>query len=296
MSSPSRSTRRPAVAGQFYPGDDSQCRQLAAKYVRSSGLAKDKQWIGAIVPHAGWICSGAIAGEAIGTLAKASPGIDVVVVFGAVHTPLPLSVAALGSDQDWHVPGGDSLVAEPIVRGLEEDTSDLFGVDDRFHLREHAIEVELPLIQAAWPTAMLVPIEVPLMEDAVDIGIRTARAIQNAKLRPVYLASSDLTHYGPDYRFAPAGVGMNGLLWAKENDRRLLSVVTDMQPERIVTEVRQQLNACGGGAIAAMVSACREHGASEAQVLRHANSFEVLQNVMPQRPDNAVGYAGVVIG
>jgi MEMO1 family protein len=296
MSSPSRSVRRPAVAGIFYPADESQCRQAAQQYVRPSTLARQKQWIGAIVPHAGWICSGAIAGEAIGTLQASAGSVDVVVVFGAVHTPLPLDVAVLASHESWMVPGGTSQVPLELSGKLEADASDLFGVDDRFHEREHAVEVELPLIQRAWPGAMVLPIEVPLTDDAVEIGIRAARLVQAAKLRAVYLASSDLTHYGPSYRFTPAGVGLPALDWAKENDRRLLSVVTDMQAERIVTEVRQRLNACGGGAIAATMAACREHGAREAMVLRHQSSFEVLREIAPQTPDNAVGYAGVVFG
>ena len=57
--------------------------------------------------------------------------------------------------------------------------------------------------------------------------------------------------------------------------------------------------AIGGGvigAIAAMLSACRELGATGATVLRHANSFETLAAVHPQRPVDAVGYAAVVVG
>jgi AmmeMemoRadiSam system protein B len=60
--------------------------------------------------------------------------------------------------------------------------------------------------------------------------------------------------------------------------------------------VREHANACGGGAIAAMMSACRELGATGATVLRHANSYETLAAVAPQSPDNAVGYAAVVVG
>ena len=44
-----------------------------------------------------------------------------------------------------------------------------------------------------------------------------------------------------------------------------------------------------------MLAACREYGAGSATVLRHANSFETLGEVAPQRPDNAVGYAAVVV-
>jgi AmmeMemoRadiSam system protein B len=295
----SRTARRPAVAGLFYPADERQCVSAAAHFVRANAqAAAQRPWFGAIVPHAGWICSGAIAGEAIGTL-RASPGagdVDVVVVFGAVHTPLPLDCAVLASHEAWDVPGGESVVPTELSAELEGDSSDLFGVDDRFHDREHAVEVELPLIQRAWPKAMVLPIEVPLRDDAVTIGARTAAMVQQAGLRPVYLASSDLTHYGPNYSFAPVGVGLSAMQWAKENDRKLLEVVTAMTPERVVPHVRENLNACGGGAIAAMLSACREHGASNVNVLRHANSFEVLRDVAPQRPDNAVGYAAVVVG
>ena len=70
MPGPSRSTRRPAVAGRFYPADEAQCAAEAEQFVRASEAAEPNVvWRGAIVPHAGWMFSGAIAGEAIGTLA-----------------------------------------------------------------------------------------------------------------------------------------------------------------------------------------------------------------------------------
>jgi AmmeMemoRadiSam system protein B len=69
-----------------------------------------------------------------------------------------------------------------------------------------------------------------------------------------------------------------------------------MRIDDVVPEVRQRANACGGGAIAAMLAACREAGATGATVLRHANSFETLAAVAPQPPTDAVGYAAVVVG
>ena len=141
----------------------------------------------------------------------------------------------------------------------------------------------------------MLPIEVPLIDEAMEIGVQTARAVAAEKLRPVFLASSDLTHYGSNYGFAPVGLGLQGLLWAKENDARLLELISRMAVERIVAEVRGRYNACGGGAIAAMMAACREFGAEEGRVLRHTNSYETLAHVAPQSPDNAVGYAAAVI-
>ena len=295
------SLRLPAVAGMFYPGDGRQCRATAQSYLDNAvPVAPDApsgHWLGGIVPHAGWICSGAVAGQTIAALARQSGGgeVNVVVIFGAIHTPLPIDAAALDSHQNWAVPGGDSAVAGELAARLAR-IGDLFRVDDRFHQREHAIEVELPLIQLAWPKATILPVEVPVVDGAWLIGQRTAREIAAAGLSAVYLASSDLTHYGSHYGFAPAGLGVAALSWAEENDKRLLRLVTEMSVDRIVPEVKARYNACGAGAIAAMMAACRQAGASRGQLLVHTNSYQTLAAVAPQAPDNAVGYASVVIG
>jgi len=283
----------------FYPAEADACRALAKSFVESGSAApaeENVKWIGGIVPHAGWVCSGAIAGRTIAAVAKSAGPVDVVVVFGAIHSPTPIDVAALDSHALWSVPGGDSELPDELERRLTDSSANLFRVDERFHSREHAVEVELPLIQVAWPNAAVLPVEVPVVEHATQIGIATAKQIEDAGLSAVYLASSDLTHYGPGYRFTPQGIGLPALEWAKANDRRLLSLVTDVAVERIVPEVSSRFNACGGGAIAAMLAACRELGATRGEVLRHANSYETLADVAPQPADNAVGYAAVVVG
>jgi MEMO1 family protein len=303
--------RPPAFAGLFYPDDAHKARQLAERYLSpvevriNATEAALPRWLGGIVPHAGWICSGAIAGQTISTIARSqATGPDVIVVFAAVHTPLPLEQATLDTFAGWTVPGATSEVSQELrSKLLEAGGRELFAADDRFHSREHAIEVELPLIQAAWPGAAMgkspaiLPVEVPLIDEAPQVGIATARRIAAMNSRAVFLASSDLTHYGPAYRFAPAGTGLSGLAWAKDNDRRLLEQVERMQVEQVVGAVRANLNACGGGAIAAMLAACRELGASQAVMLRHTNSYETLleQGIGHER-DNAVGYASVVVG
>ncbi len=295
MSGPNNiSVRAPAVAGRFYPADADNCRTEAQSYLLGRGAESAlERWVGGIVPHAGWVCSGAIAGQTISTIAAKSQA-DVVVVFGAIHTPIAFDRAALDSNARWWAPFGESQLPEDVQARLVEASS-LFVVDPRLHLNEHAVEVEVPLIQLAWPGATILPIEVAPTTDAAAIGRLTARQISQANLRAVYLASSDLTHYGPAYRFTPAGVGQRSLEWAMDNDRRFLDLVKRFAIEQIVPEAMSRQNACGAGAVAAMLAACREAGASEATVLRHANSYETLAQVHPQSPDNAVGYAAVVV-
>src|SRR5687768_3290333 len=111
--------RPPAVAGQFYPADRSQCRTAAQALLRVGkdlAAAPAHPWIGAIVPHAGWICSGPIAGETIATLSRGRPDVDLVVVFGAIHTPLQTELAAFDTHGRWSVPGGDSDVPVGLER------------------------------------------------------------------------------------------------------------------------------------------------------------------------------------
>jgi AmmeMemoRadiSam system protein B len=293
----------------FYPAGAMPCREAARSLMDRARLAQRPQpgadrsagrrWVGAVVPHAGWVCSGAIAAQAIAELAasNAAPP-EVVVVFGAIHTPVDIDFAALDAHDAWQTPGAETELAVDLSRGLVASSdSGLFAVEPRLHRNEHAVEVEVPLIREAWPNATLLPIEVPAIDDAVEMGRRTARLIASAGARAVYLASSDLTHYGPAYRFAPAGVGLQGLAWARDNDRRLLDRVMTLAAEDVVPEARTHANACGPGAIAAMLAACREAGAaSEARLLRHANSYETLAAVAPQPPTDAVGYAAVVVG
>jgi MEMO1 family protein len=297
--------RQPVMAGMFYPADPEQCRERAERYVLEEARGTDEavgtvgsRWRGAVVPHAGWICSGAIAGLAIGAVRRAL-GVqppDVVVVFGAIHSPWPAERAMFASADAWRTPLGDVRVCGELQGSLLNGFPTLFEVNDRFHESEHAVEVELPLVQVAWPDAMVLPVEVPPDERAADIGRAAAAEAKARGLSAVYLASSDLTHYGPAYGFAPAGVGPDGLAWAKANDRRLLDRVTALAADEIVPQALADRSACGPGAIAAMLAACLAAGATEGRLLVHRNSYETLKDVHPQSPTDAVGYAAVVVG
>lgn len=293
MKDTSASVRFPAVAGMFYPADPQACRRQAQGYLEGRAVPVEKRLLGGLVPHAGWICSAAIAGQTIAALAQQGP-VDVVVVFGAIHTPLPVRFGALDSFQRWSVPGGESPVSE--VRQKLQEKGNLFAVDDRLHVREHAVEVEVPLIQLAWPGASILPVEIPPIEDAELMGRKTAQTLLQAGLTAVYLASADLTHYGANYRFTPVGVGPAAMQWTKDNDRRLLDLIEKLEAGRVIAESREHHNTCGAGAIAALIGACRELGASDGRVLAHATSYETLASVQPQPPTQAVGYAGLVVG
>jgi hypothetical protein len=121
----------------------------------------------------------------------------------------------------------------------------------------------------------------------------TPLTVSDAVSRRVLLvASTDLTHYGPNYRFTPKGVGSEALRWVKEeNDSRMLDAIRRMDAESLVGLARECKNACGPAATACVLAAARELGATAAHVLEYTTSHDVLPR---GEPTNFVGYVGAV--
>jgi AmmeMemoRadiSam system protein B len=148
-----------------------------------------------------------------------------------------------------------------------------------------------------FPEAKILPILVEPSPKAVEVGKAVARTVQGCGANVVYVGSTDLTHYGPNYGFVPEGKGEQGIRWAKQvNDRRLIEVIRQMRAEAVIGEVAENHNACGAGAVAATMAACQAHGAKQGALLSHVSSFEVGRDVLGHASNDAVGYAGIVFG
>ena len=289
--------RSPAMAGQFYPEAEHSCRSQIEQCLSTSGVATlppGFHAVGGIVPHAGWVCSGAVAGSVIRVLAAQEQAVDTFVVFGAVHRRLAVA-AALWTEGAWETPLGSVPIDEELAQACIR-AQPLLVADASAHEFEHSIEVEVPFIQRVSSGARLLPVMVPPSAAAPLVGREIAEAARRLGRRVRYLGSTDLTHYGPRYQFTPHGVGAEGLRWAKEiNDRRMLDVMVGLRAEDAVREAAEHRNACGAGAVAATIAACKAAGATCAMVLAHTNSNEVLRARYGEMED-AVGYAGVVFG
>jgi hypothetical protein len=218
-----------------------------------------------------------------------------VVLLGASHRRLGRD-AALYPDGAWETPLGlapvDSDLAERV---LAADSP--IAADADAHYGEHSIEVQVPFVQYLWPDARILAILVEPRGAAVQVGEAIAGAAGDAGADVVYIGSTDLTHYGPSYGFMPQGAGADGVSWAKDvNDRRLIELMCGMKAELVVDEVIEHRNACGAGAVAATMAACRAAGATTGVLLAHVNSSEVARSLGMAGGPDAVGYAGVVFG
>ncbi len=286
--------RQPIVAGRFYPSSQSACEHQLRECIPLASEFKEanSQLYGAIVPHAGWACSGKVTGKAFMALAdRVMP--ETVVLIGAVHAARGTEAAVYDSGA-WETPLGEVEVDEALA-SLLLGTADLIRSDLPAHRLEHSLEVQVPFVQALFPDARILPIMVPPSQQSVRIGELIGTKLGASGVDLIIVGTSDLTHYGPGYGMTSHGEGQAGLDWARNvNDRRMLDRILAFDAERIVPEAIEHRNACGSGAIAATMAACQALGARRAIVLEHTTSQETLKDMIPEPVTDSVGYAGIV--
>jgi len=280
--------RDPHALG-WYPSDARSCSGTIEAYLEAIDLPQlPDPLLGGLVPHAGWRFSGATAAVTFAALAHSSPRPDVVVVLGAVHSP-GVSGPSLCSYEAWRTPVGDLSVDRKLRRALIGTGA--VDVNDRAHAAEHSIEVQVPLLKYILPEAQFLPIAVPADATALSFGELLAKALEADGRRVAVLASSDLTHYGDAYGFAPGGGGEQGMEWARANDEALLRHVADLDAAGVLEHARRRHSACGSGALACAMMAVETLGARKGQILRRTSSYEEEPGHGPRM---WVGYASAV--
>jgi predicted class III extradiol MEMO1 family dioxygenase len=303
--------RKPAVAGQFYPEDRETClaeiRQCLPAEVPGEGLPVPL--VGGLVPHAGWTFSGPLAVLVFAAVKRRRGTVGTFVICGAAHGYFGSQPAVDGSDA-WETPLGTTQIDASLRQVLLD--SGAVVADSSAHRHEHSIEVQVPFLQHLFPDARIVPIIVPASESALGLGQALADASlvpsgleggtssnpQTANRKPqspVFIGSTDLTHYGPRYGFTPMGIGSEALHWASEvNDRQFIDLALSLEPRRLLANALENGNACGPGAAAAVVAAARQLGAKKGILLAHTNSNEVMLREMGTSSRDSVGYAAIV--
>ncbi len=264
--------RHPAVAGTFYPGGADALRRLIGKLLQPTESVTSV--LGLMVPHAGYVYSGAIAGAVFSRVKI--PG--KVLLLGPNHHGHGRP-AALWVGEAWRTPLGDVGIDRKLVEILLRGCP-LLQEDEAAHRHEHSLEVQLPFLQVLAPQATIVPVSLALsrLEDLVALGQQIGRCIGECGEPVLFVASSDMSHYEP------------GSV-AREKDLRALQHLFDLDPEGLYRTVRQErISMCGMIPTVVMLAAARELGARGGTLVRYGNSGEVTGD-----QSQVVGYAGVVI-
>lgn len=186
------SIRKPAVAGMFYPGDPGR---LACEVDDLLACGEPALRLGypkaLIVPHAGYIYSGAVAGRAYEELAPARGPIRRVVLLGPVHR-VPVRGLAAPTSEAFATPLGTVPVDQQALAGLRGLPQVVRS--DAAHALEHALEVQLPFLQAQLGEFSLVPFAVGMA--SVEEVAEVIEQLWGGRETLIVL-STDLSHYHP---------------------------------------------------------------------------------------------------
>lgn len=279
--------RKADFLGSWYPGSPEECRREIEGYgERARELSvKPEKTMGGIVPHAGWYYSGEAACNVLKSLARwSSP--ETIVILG-MHLG-PTSDHVIMVEGAWETPFGDLEIDEAFSAELTE-SFDFVKETPLLHGTDNTIEVQLPFVKYFFPKSRILPVGVAPRGEALEIGEKIADLVMERGVEAVVIGSTDLTHYGPNYGFAPKGVGDQAVQWVREsNDKRMTDLMVQMDASAMIGEARASQNACCVGAAAAAVAAVKKLGGRSGELLAYRTSYDIEPHT------SFVGYAGVV--
>ncbi len=264
--------REPAVAGYFYPRSPEGLRQEISNYTTQAG--EKLSALACVVPHAGYIYSGHVAGAVYGRLQL--PGRFVILCPNHTGYGRPLAIMTEGA---WQTPLGQAQIDHELAQALCR-ACPLLEQDDMAHRGEHAIEVQLPFLQAALSEFTFVPIAVGTarFEPLQALGEAMAGVLRQESRRIMLISSSDMNHYEPDDV-------------TRVKDRKAIDQILALDPRGLYDVVMEQsISMCGFAPTVASLTAAKLLGATSAEVIKYATSADVSGD-----RSAVVGYAGVVI-
>jgi len=272
---------QPVVAGSFYPAKHQTLQRILEDFLREGKTpVLPGEPIGLVLPHAGYIYSGAVAALGYRALAPFKP--TTVVVAGPSHY-MAYEGCALFSGEAVLTPLGELPVDLEACKILEEADENL-GDYPPAYAREHSVEVHFPFIQTFLPGAKVVPVIMGQGKaTAVEPLLKGLKRL--AKEKPfVLVASSDLSHY-PDYSTA------------KKADLQFLDALLTGDEKKIEKTNKEIMGRgyadyhcthCGSEPVLTLVKWAKEQGAEKRVLLNYRNSGDVTGDM-----DRVVGYGAV---
>ncbi|HEX9845267.1 MAG TPA: MEMO1 family protein [Candidatus Nitrosotenuis sp.] len=271
--------RTPAVAGMFYPKEKNELREsiqscISHKYGVGQSKTEQLKVYGAICPHAGYMYSGPVASHSFQYLSNQD--FELAIILGPNHWGVGCSIATL-KDCTWQTPLGDVDVDSEAAVEVNKN-SKLIEIDFFSHTRDHSIEVQVPMLQEFYKkTFKILPIILNDQDYEFALEVGAAIAKLAAKKKSIIIGSSDFTHYEENE-------------FAHSQDKALIEPILDLDVEKFYKVLNERrVTACGYGAIASTMVACKELGATQGKLLQYATSGDIAGD-----KSSVVGYASII--
>jgi AmmeMemoRadiSam system protein B len=265
--------RKPAVSGRFYPSNPNELQHEIEGFL-APPVARSKT-IGAIVPHAGYMYSGHVAGAVYARIDL--PARNIVLCPNHTGLGVPMSIMRSGA---WQTPFGEMQIDEELCTALMDADPQLQD-DIQAHRFEHALEVQLPFMQQIGGSSIrFVPITIGTgnLESLLLLGRSIAAVMQHIAPEALIIASSDMNHYETDSI-------------TRVKDRKAIDQILAMDGEGLYEVIhREEITMCGYGPAVSMLTAAKLLGASRSELVKYATSGEVSMDF-----EHVVGYAGVMV-
>ncbi|EIJ66579.1 memo-like protein [Candidatus Nitrosopumilus salaria BD31] len=271
--------REPVVAGQFYPRRKDDLENMI-KYCMehkygpgSKPVLSNEKIFGVICPHAGYVYSGPTACHSYMSFASQNP--ELVIIIGPNHFGIGKDVATM-VDAQWKTPLGMVQIDSESARKISE-ISKFVEIDEYSHSQDHSLEVQIPMLQEILSSDFqILPIILRAqdMETAMDVGNAVSEIAK--RKNTIIVASSDFTHYEENS-------------FAHKQDKALIEPILDIEVERFYQVLRnKRVTACGYGAMASTMIACKNLGATKGELLSYATSGDVSGDTK-----SVVGYSAI---
>jgi AmmeMemoRadiSam system protein B len=263
--------RQPAVAGYFYPGQRDRLESELKELVPS--ISEKVRATAIVVPHAGYMYSGHVAGEVYGSVQLP----ERCIILCPNHTGEG-SDFDLWSEGEWITPLGGVAVDTELSEQLQRYFPRIVP-DGRAHRTEHSLEVQLPFLQHLKGSFSIVPICIRNWDyDNLDaLGKAIARIVGDSGTEILIIASSDMTHYESQQS-------------AHKKDRLAIEQMELMNPRGLYDTVQQnKISMCGYLPVTAAMIAAKELGATSGHLVKYATSGDVTGD-----HSSVVGYAGLI--
>jgi len=263
--------RQPAVAGIFYPSDRDELLKEVDNYLCLD--TSPRPAIMAVLPHAGYVYSGATAGAVLANTVVPNR----VILLGPKHRSLGIRGATAVADV-WSFPFGDVLIDRETTNKIVALTS--LKPDDLAHREEHSLEVEVPFLWRRNPSVKITPIALGLhkISELKEIGQAIAQVISQSS-EPILIATStDMSHQIP-------------INEAARLDNMAIEQMLAINPTKLYETVfSNNITMCGVIPTTTALFAAAALGATETSLINYTTSAEASGDT-----SQVVGYAGIVI-
>ena len=264
--------RKPAWAGQFYPQTEASLRKMISGLVDVS--SEKQEAIGVIMPHAGYVYSGYVAGLTISKVALKKT----VIILGTNHTGAGQRFSIMTSGS-WMTPLGETKIDTEIAESILKESA-LLKEDSLAHMQEHSIEVELPFLQYLKDDVKIVPIVIAQAElsEYQELGKDIAEGFKKVGRPAIFIASTDMTHYEPKES-------------AEAKDSLIIEAISSLDEEKMYkAAVKNDISMCGLAPTCVLISLCKVLGARKAGLVKYQTSGDTSGDY-----SSVVGYAGMII-